>query len=145
MKHKMCTQTNRLARPTELPCSKFDPELFSHSAYLKFFVTFMPKVPYQTFCYKMRQFWFRKWIGREEIKRKWGNVESKSLSIPSFTLHFLSISSLSFHFLIFSPFPFHFLILSPFSHSPAARLPQVVQPWYESTVCNFFARDFSQV
>ena len=27
-----------------------------------------------------------------------------------------------------SPFPLHFLILSPFSRSPAARLPQVVQP-----------------
>ena len=29
---------------------------------------------------------------------------------------------------ILSPFPLHFLILSPFSRSPAARLPQVVQP-----------------
>ena len=38
---------------------------------------------------------------------------------------------ISLHFLILSPFPLHFLILSPFSHSPAARLAQVVQPWIE--------------
>ena len=49
-------------------------------------------------------------IEREEIKRKWGNVESESLSIYS----------LSLAFLILSPFPLHFLILSPFSPSPAA-------------------------
>ena len=45
-------------RPTqlaELPRSKFDPELFSHSAYVKLLVTFATKVPYLAFCDKMRQ------------------------------------------------------------------------------------------
>ena len=42
------------------------------------------------------------------MDREWGNAESKSLFISSFSLHFL--------------------ILSPFSRSPAARLQQVVQP-----------------
>ena len=51
-------------------------------------------------------------------KRKLGNVESKSLSISPFSLHFL----------ILSPFPLHFLVLSPFSHSQAGRLAQLVQP-----------------
>ena len=41
----------------------------------------------------------RKWRKREEIKREWGNVESQSLSISSFSLHFLLISSFSLHFL----------------------------------------------
>ena len=36
--------------------------------------------------------------------------------------------SISLDFIIFSPFPPHFLILSPFPCSPAARLPQFVQP-----------------
>ena len=40
----------------ELSRSEFDPELFSHSMYVKFFVTFATKVPYLTFCDKMRQF-----------------------------------------------------------------------------------------
>ena len=30
---------------TELPRSKFDPELFPHSTYVKFFVPFVTKVP----------------------------------------------------------------------------------------------------
>ena len=38
------------------------------------------------------------------------------------------------HFLILSPFPLHFLILSPFSRSPAARLPQVVQPCHRASI-----------
>ena len=42
----------------------------------------------------------------------------------------LSISVLSLHFLIFSPFPLHFLILSPFPRSPAARLQQLLQPYF---------------
>ena len=46
-------------------------------------------------CY----FRYRKWIERREIKRKWGNVESESFSISSFSLHFLFISSFSLHFL----------------------------------------------
>ena len=58
---------------------------------LIFFVTFATKVPYLTFCDKMRQFLIWKWIEREEIKRNWGNVESKYLSISSFSLYFLFI------------------------------------------------------
>ena len=92
---------------------EFDPELLSHSAYVKFFVTFSTKVPYLTFRNKMRQ-----WIEREEIQRKWGNVESESLS--SFSLNFLFIFS----------FTLHFLIHSPVSHSQAARLAKLVQPCF---------------
>ena len=44
---------NRPARIAELPRSKFDPELFPHSAYVDIFVTFATKVPYLTFCNKM--------------------------------------------------------------------------------------------
>ena len=51
----------------------------------------------------------------------------KRVNLSPFS-HSLSISSFSLHFLILSRFPLHFLILSPFSCSPAARLPQVVQP-----------------
>ena len=36
---------------------------------------------------------------REEIERKWGNVESESLSISSVSLYFLFIFSFSLHFL----------------------------------------------
>ena len=36
---------------------------------------------------------------------------------------------ISLHFLSLSPFSLHFLILSLFPRSPAARLPQFVQPW----------------
>ena len=54
----------------------------------------------------MRQFFIWNWTEREEIKRKWGNVESKSLSISSFSLHFLFFFSLS---------------LSPFSRSQACQ------------------------
>ena len=43
----------RPARIAELPRSKFDPELFPHSAYVEIFVTFATKVPYLTFCNKM--------------------------------------------------------------------------------------------
>ena len=42
----------RSARISELPRSKFDPELFPHSAYVEIFVTFATKVPYLTFCNK---------------------------------------------------------------------------------------------
>ena len=45
--------THRPARIAELPRSKFDPELFPHSAYVEIFVTFVTKVPYLTFCNKM--------------------------------------------------------------------------------------------
>ena len=43
----------RPVRIAELPRSKFDPELFPHSAYVEIFVTFATKVPYLTFCNKM--------------------------------------------------------------------------------------------
>ena len=43
----------RPAQIAELPRSKFDPELFPHSAYVEIFVTFATKVPYLTFCNKM--------------------------------------------------------------------------------------------
>ena len=33
--------------------SEFDPELFPHSAYVMFFVTFATKLQYLTFCDKM--------------------------------------------------------------------------------------------
>ena len=46
----------RPAQPAELSRTEFDPELFSHSAYVKFFVTVATKVPYLTFCDKMRLF-----------------------------------------------------------------------------------------
>ena len=46
----------RPAQLAELPRSEFNPELFPHSAYVKFFVTFATKVPYLTFCDKMRHF-----------------------------------------------------------------------------------------
>ena len=43
------------APPPNPTLSKFDPELFFHSAYDKFlFVTFATKVLYLTFCDKMR-------------------------------------------------------------------------------------------
>ena len=60
----------RSAQLAELPRSEFDPELFPHNAYVKFFVTFATKVPYLTFYDKMRQFLYRKWIERVDIKRK---------------------------------------------------------------------------
>ena len=72
----------------DLSHCEFDPELFSHSAYVRIFVTFATK---------WDNFWHRKWIDREEKKRKWGNVESESFS--SFSLYFLFIFSFSLHFL----------------------------------------------
>ena len=42
-KTKKLMLTARLAQFAELPCSKFDPELFPHSAYVKFFVKFATK------------------------------------------------------------------------------------------------------
>ena len=48
--------TTRPAQLAELCRSEFDPELFSHSAYDKFFVTVATIVPYLTFCDKMRKF-----------------------------------------------------------------------------------------
>ena len=47
---------SRTAQLAELFRRALDPDLFSHSAYVKFFVTFAIKVPYSTFCDKVRQF-----------------------------------------------------------------------------------------
>ena len=44
---------SRPAQLAELPHSEFGPELFPHSAYVKFFVTFATKKPYLTFWDKM--------------------------------------------------------------------------------------------
>ena len=63
----------------------------------------------------------RKWRKGEEMEREWGHIESRSLSISSFSLHFLLISSFSLHFLFIS---------SIFLHLLAARL----QGW--SGLCN---------
>ena len=51
---------NQALQLAELSRSEIDPELFSHSAYNKFFVTFAKKVPYLTFCDKIDIFLYRK-------------------------------------------------------------------------------------
>ena len=61
---------DRPAQLAELARSEFDPELFSRSAYVNFFVTFATKVPYLIFCDKIRHFFIRKWREREDIERK---------------------------------------------------------------------------
>ena len=53
--HATNSISGRPAQLTELPRSKFDPEILPHSAYVKFFVTVATKVLYLTFCDKMRQ------------------------------------------------------------------------------------------
>ena len=67
----MCKRFQKLIdRPSqlaELSRREFDPELFSHSVYDKFFVTFATKVPYLTFCDKMRQFLDREEGNKEKI------------------------------------------------------------------------------
>ena len=89
---------------------------FLKAPMLGFFVTFVTKYD---------KFWYRKWIGREDIKREWGNVESESLSI----------SSLSLQFFIPSPFPHSFSISSSLSHSlsiflqPDWQAGRTFQPW----------------
>ena len=45
----------RPSQLAELSHSEFDTELFSHSAYVNFFVTFATKKSYLTFCDKMRR------------------------------------------------------------------------------------------
>ena len=94
---------NRPAQLSELPRSKFDPELFPHSAYVKIFVTFATKVSNFDVGNGERG---RKWRENEEMKRKWREIDSLHFLILS--LYFLplspfpnslSISSLSLHFL----------------------------------------------
>ena len=104
---------SRPAQLAELLRSEFDPELFSHCAYVKFLWHSRQKYWISHFATTWDNFWYRKWIEREEIKRKWGNVESEYISFSSLS-H--SISSFSLHFLILSPYP-PFLIFSSFSHS----------------------------
>ena len=66
----------RPAQLARLPCSKIDPELFPHSAYVKIFVTFATKMPYLTFCDNVTNFdvgngeRMRKWREREEMERE---------------------------------------------------------------------------
>ena len=103
LNHLAPSPVPRPSQLAELFRSEIDPELFSHSVYIKFFATFATKVPYLTFCNKM------KLIERDKIKRKWENVESESLSISSYSLHFISISSFSLHFLFIFSFSLHFL------------------------------------
>ena len=43
--HMGTLSSTRPAQLAELPRSEFDPELFPHSAYVKFFVPFVTKVP----------------------------------------------------------------------------------------------------
>ena len=62
------------------------PEWFSHSVCVNFFITFATKVLFITFCDQMRQLLIWKWREREDMARKWGNVESKPPSISSFSL-----------------------------------------------------------
>ena len=92
-------QINRPAQLAELSRSEFDPELFSRSMYVKFFVTFETKVPYLTFCDKMRQFFI------QEMDREGGNRDKlRNVRVNhSPFLHSLSISSSFSHSLsIFS-------------------------------------------
>ena len=73
----------RPAQLAELPRSKFDPELFPHSAYVKIFVTFATKVQYFNILrQKVTNFdaemereggngeRMRKWREREEMERE---------------------------------------------------------------------------
>ena len=64
--HQIRTGPHNLQR---LLAANSNPELFSHSTYVQFFVTFATKVPYLTFCDKMRQFLI------QEIDREGGNKE----------------------------------------------------------------------
>ena len=80
-----CVCIRRLAQLAELPRSKFDPEIFPHSAYVKIFAT---KVPYLTFCIKILQ-----------MEREGGNGERMRKCRESISLYFL----------LLSPFPLHFL------------------------------------
>ena len=107
----LATIRNRPLQLAELSHSKFDPKLFSHVPYVNFLWYSQQKCCFQHFATKWDNFRYRKWIEREEIKRKWENVESEPLSIYSFALHFLFIFSFSFHFL-------------------AASLPQFVQLYF---------------
>ena len=114
--------SSRPSQLAELSRSKFDPQLFSHGAYVKFFVTFATKMSYLTFCKKMRQFLIY------EMNREGGNKEKIRKCREWISFLFLILSPFPLNFLILSPLPLHFLILSPFSHSQTARLVQLVQP-----------------
>ena len=109
----------RPAQLAELPRSEFNPELFSHIAYIKFLCDIRDKIAvFNVLRQNMTIFLCRKWIQRGEIKRKWGKVIS---------LFFLILSQI----LILSPFLLYFLILSPFLRS---------QPW-----CSWCTRSITPV
>ena len=88
----------RPAQLAELPRSEFDPELFSHSAYVKFFCD--KSAVFHTLQQKLTIFESEREGGNEEKIRKcreW--ISLHFLSSSSFSLHFLSIFSFSLHFL----------------------------------------------
>ena len=84
----------RPAQLAELSRNEFYPELFSHNALFKFFCDIHDKSAiFNISRQNVTIFLYRKWIEREETKKKWGNVENESLSTPSsFSLE-ISISS----------------------------------------------------
>ena len=62
----------RPAQLAELPRSEFDPELFPHSAYVKFFCDIRDiSAVFNILRQNMAFFLYRKWIDREEIKKIW--------------------------------------------------------------------------
>ena len=72
----ICTVQSRPARIAELPRSKFDPELFPHSAYVEIFVTFATFAVFNILQQNVMHFDVgngkrgRKWRKREEIERE---------------------------------------------------------------------------
>ena len=87
-------------------CTEFDPELFSHRAYVKFFYDVCDKSavfdilrPNET-------------IFDMEMEREGGNREKMRKCRESISLHFLIFSPIPPHFLILSPFPLRFLFIS---------------------------------
>ena len=89
------------------------------SVYVKIFVTFATKVPYLTFCDKMRQFLTK------EMKREGGNKEKMRKSKEWVSLHFFILPPFPHSLFIFS-FSFHFL---------TARLPGCRKFCNPGTIC----------
>ena len=80
----------RPAQLAELPRSKFDPELFPYSVYVKFVVTLATKVPYLTFCKKNVTNFDGEEMEREggngeRMRKLRGNGERSTLYISSFS------------------------------------------------------------
>ena len=61
---------DRPAQLAELPRSEFDPELFPHSAYVKFFCDIRDKSAVFNILRQNVTIFDRKWIEREEIDRE---------------------------------------------------------------------------